>query len=388
MADVLQLEQDQRNGHDLNPRTRKFLLILSCFFLALGNCGGPQVMRLYFVHGGNRLWFSSWLETGGWPLIFIPLSLRYLYNRKIQRSFKNSHPESGDHHVSEEVEKTAKFFTLKVRLFVGSAIIGLLTGLDDYLYAFGVARLPLSTISLVIASHLAFTALFAFLLVKQKFSPYSINAIVLLVVGSAVLGLNAKTDRPNGVSKSAYFAGFFMTIAAAALYGFVLPAVELMYKKCRQVVTYGLVMEVQLVMCFFATLLCTVGMVINKDFQAIGREAQEYGLGETKYYIVVAWNAILWQCFFLGAIGVIFCASSLLSGVIIAALLPLTEILAVIIFKEKFTGAKGVALVLSLWGFVSYLYGEMKHAKNVKQRAVRMHGSVGSNNELPQVITG
>ncbi|XLR04793.1 hypothetical protein S83_070991 [Arachis hypogaea] len=63
---------------------------------------------------------------------------------------------------------------------------------------------------------------------------------------------------------------------------------------------------------------------------------------------------MMWQFFFLGAIGVIFCASSLLSGIIIAVFLP------VILYKENFEAEKGVALVLSLWGFVSYFYGEIK----------------------------
>lgn len=92
----------------------------------------------------------------------------------------------------------------------------------------------------------------------------------------------------------------------------------------------------------------------------IPREARDFKLGETKYYVVLVWSAIMWQFFFLGAIGVIFCASSLLSGIIIAAFLPVTEVLAVIVYKESFHAEKGVALVLSLWGFVSYFYGEIK----------------------------
>ena len=77
-------------------------------------------------------------------------------------------------------------------------------------------------------------------------------------------------------------------------------------------------------------------------------------------------SALIWQCFFLGAIGVIFCASSLLSGIIIAVLLPVTEVLAVVFYKEKFQAEKGVALVLSLWGFASYFYGEYKLTEKSK----------------------
>ncbi|GFP99910.1 purine permease 1 [Phtheirospermum japonicum] len=74
------------------------------------------------------MWFSSWLQTGGWPIILVPL-----------------------------------------------LVIGTLTGLGDYLYVYGVAQLPVSTSSLILASQLAFTAAFAFLLVKQKFTSYSVN---------------------------------------------------------------------------------------------------------------------------------------------------------------------------------------------------------------------
>lgn len=97
--------------------------------------------------------------------------------------------------------------------------------------------------------------------------------------------------------------------------------------------------------------------------QAIPREARAYELGETKYYAVIVWSAIIWQFFYLGAIGIIFCASSLLSGIMIAVLIPVTEILAVISFHEKFRAEKVVALFLSLWGFATYFYGEIKHNK-------------------------
>ncbi|GAY34909.1 hypothetical protein CUMW_287040, partial [Citrus unshiu] len=228
-------------------------------------------------------------------------------------------------------------------VFFASAIIGILTGLDNYLYAYGVARLPVSTSSLIIASQLAFTAAFAFLLVKQKLTSYSLNAVFLLTLGAVVLGLHTNGDRPDNESARQYLVGFLMTIGAAVLYGFVLPLMELTYKRARQEITYALVLEIQMVMCLFATL-------------AIGKEARAYTLGEGKYYAVVVASALIWQCFFLGAIGVIYCGSSLLSAIIIAVLLPVTEILAVIFYKEKFQAEKGVSLALSLWGFASYFY--------------------------------
>ncbi|KAL2498079.1 Purine permease 3 [Abeliophyllum distichum] len=233
---------------------KKALLGLNCLILAIGNCGAPLVMRLYFIRGGKRIWFSSWLQTAGWPIIFIPLIIAYMHRRK----------------TGGATTKT-QFFFMKPRVFIASTAIGVLTGLDDYLTSYGVAKLPVSTSTLIIATQLAFTAGFAFLLVKQKFTGYSINAIVLLTVGAVVLGLHTSGDRPKGESNKEYLLGFFLILAAAALYGFILPLVELMYLKAKQAITYTLVLEIQMVMCFFATAFCTVGMLINNDFQDVQR---------------------------------------------------------------------------------------------------------------------
>ncbi|KAH7567700.1 hypothetical protein JRO89_XS07G0124600 [Xanthoceras sorbifolium] len=296
---------------------KRVLLLINIILLSVGNCGGPLVMRLYFLHGGKRVWFSSWLETAGWPVVLLPITIGYLHRRRTQPS------------------SPTKFFFIKPPLFMASAVIGILTGFDDYIYAYGMARLPVSTSALIIASQLAFTAGFAFVLVKQKFTSYSINAVFLLTLGAAVLGLHTDNDRPKGESNREYVLGFLMTVGAAALYGFILPLVELAYKKGKQEMSYALVMEIQMFMCLFATLFATVGMLVNNDFKVIGREARKFELGEGRYYVLVVGSALIWQCFFLGVIGVIFCASSLLSAIIIAVLLPVTEILAVIFYKEN-----------------------------------------------------
>ncbi|GMI64885.1 purine permease 3 [Hibiscus trionum] len=352
---------------------RKALLLINCFVLSIGHCGGPLIMRLYFIHGGKRVWFSSWLETGGWPIILLPIACAYFHRSRTLPSSEN------------------KFFFMKPRLFIAAAVIGTLTGLDDYIYAYGVARLPVSTVALIIASQLVFTAVFAFVLVKQKFTSYSINAVFLLTIGAGVLALNTSSDRPENESKREYVSGFVMTVGAAALYGFILPLVELSYKKAKQEMRYAVVMEIQMVMCLFATGFSTIGMVVNNDFEAIPREAREFGLGETKYYVVVVMSALIWQCFYLGVIGIIFCSSSLVSGIVIALLLPVTEILAVIFYKESFHAEKGVALALSLWGFLSYFYGEIKQSKKGNPplhllQSEEMPSFPNPNSNLPQSV--
>ncbi|KAL8096371.1 purine permease 1-like [Apium graveolens] len=354
----------QVSPRDQSPSLRKALLVLSCIVFAIGNTGIPLITRLYFIHGGSRLWLSSFLLGAGWPFILVVLILTLYYRRAT----------TGD--------TTAKLFNIKPRLILASIVLGILTGVGNYLYVYGISKLPVSTSVLVVASQLAFTSGFAFLLVKQKFNPFSINAVVLLTIGSGVLALHTNSDRPEGVSKREYALGFVMTLAASALWGFILPLIEFSYQKAKQVIDFPLVMEIQLYINLFATLFSTVGMFINNDFKVIPREARNFDLGVTKYYTILMCTAMISQLFAIGLGGIIFCGSSLLSGIIIAVLLPVTEVLAIILYKEKFQAEKAVALVLSLWGFVSFFYGEIKHSqKTTESRSAEMevplnHGQI------------
>ncbi|KAK8954944.1 Purine permease 1 [Platanthera zijinensis] len=360
-------------------KKKLILLLLNILLLLIGGIGSPLILRTYFIHGGNRMWFSAFLQTAGFPFLLIPLIFSFLRRRSDNRS---------------------SLISLTPPLLAYCTILGLITGVSDYLYSYGMSFLPVSTSALLISTQLGFTAVFAFFIVKQKFSASSINAVVLLTFGAVVLGVHASGDRPNGESKAKYNIGFLMTLGAAVVYGLMLPLVELMYKYAKKEVTYQLVMEMQFIIGLSATVFCAIGMAINKDFEviisvviclnkdsfvcvtiAIGREANLYRLGQAEYYLVVFFSTVIAQFFFLGMVGTIKYSSALLSGVIIAVCIPVTEVLAVFFFHEKFSGEKGVALALSLWGTGSYFYGEYndhKRRKNANAMEVQLPLSVVS----------
>jgi drug/metabolite transporter (DMT)-like permease len=235
---------------------RNPLLVVNFVLMVVGSAGGPLFLRAYFLHGGARKWLSALLQTAGFPLLLVPLCVSFTRRRRRRR------PDDG-------APAKAPFFLMTPRLLAASAAIGLMTGLDDLLYAYGLAYLPVSTSSILISTQLAFTAAFALLLVRQRFTAFSVNAVALLSAGAAMLGMNAGGDRPAGVSPAQYGAGFAMTLGAAALYGLLLPAMELSQARARAgtaaAVTYTLVIEMQLVIGLTATVFSAVGMLANHD---------------------------------------------------------------------------------------------------------------------------
>lgn len=229
--------------------SKAILILFYCALQTIGQVGGPILTRIYFLHGGKRKWIPSWLLTAGFPCLIVPICFSLARRNRHQNSPSSSR------------------FLVTRRLILASAIIGSLLGIDSYMYTIGGAYLPVSVSSLLSSSQLAFTSIFAFFLVKHKFTHYSINAVVLMTFGSIILGLHMNGDRPIGETNGLYMLGFFMTIAAAALHGFLMPAVEYTHFKAGVVVTYELVLQVQFLISAFATLFCTVPMIINKDFQ-------------------------------------------------------------------------------------------------------------------------
>ncbi|KAK9156880.1 hypothetical protein Scep_003454 [Stephania cephalantha] len=324
---------------------KQWLLLINGVVFVIGVISGPLLIRLYFLHGGNRKWIAAWVQSSGFPILVIPISVLYLSHRS-------------DH----------KFF-ISPQFFLSSVVLGLLSGADNLMYALGLSFLPVSTSSLLISTNLAFTAFFALLIARHRFTPYSINAILLMTLASVLLGIGQNNDRPVGVTDAHYFLGFIFTLGAAALLGFMYPCTEVAFTKVANNITYSSVLQFQLCSAFAATFFCTVGMIINKDFLAMTREAREFGLGESEYYLVLTSTAVAWQLSCIGFVGLIFCASSVFTGVFAATLVPLTTVAAVVVYHEKFSGEKGVSLALCVWGFASYLYGSYRDSEKQSTEA-------------------
>ncbi|RZC75253.1 hypothetical protein C5167_050739 [Papaver somniferum] len=238
------------------------------------------------------------------------------------------------------------------------------------MYCLGLSFLPVSTSALLISTQLISIAI--------KFTPYSINAVVLMTLSSILLGLRKSGDRPHGVTNSQYLLGFFISIAAAALAGVLFVATQVAYDKAKKAMTFSIVLQFQLCMSFFATVFCTIGTLVNKDFtlnQAMQREGRNFELGENTYYAALASNVVVWQLALLGRFRIILCTSSLFAGIMGATTIPVTQIAGVIAFHEKFPGEKGMSLALGLWGFISYFYGSYKLNKKQGRHPIRPNNS-------------
>ena len=105
-----------------------------------------------------------------------------------------------------------------------------------------------------------------------------------------------------------------------------------------------------------ATIATLVGLFAGGGWRSLNEEMDEYEMGKASYVLNMAFTAIIWQLFSIGCVGLIFEVSSLFANSFSVLAVPVVPLLAVIVFKYKMHGIKAIAMVLAVWGFISYVY--------------------------------
>ena len=97
---------------------------------------------------------------------------------------------------------------------------------------------------------------------------------------------------------------------------------------------------------------------MKKDFQGMASEAKIFKGGETAYNLVLIWGAITFQLGVLGSTAVLYLASTVMAGVLNAVKVLFTSIAAAVkLLHDQMSGFKILSLVITFWGFASYIYG-------------------------------
>ncbi|KAH0721541.1 hypothetical protein KY289_006875 [Solanum tuberosum] len=125
----------------------------------------------------------------------------------------------------------------------------------------------------------------------------------------------------------------------------------------------------QIVMELAATVLATLGMIIDGGFSEMKNEGKNvFDLGEKAYWLTVMFNVVTWQFCFMGTAGMVFLTSSLTGGVCMTALMAVNVLGGVIVFEDNFGWIKVVSTLLCVWGFSSYLYGMYMKMKEEEEK--------------------
>ncbi|CAI8587222.1 unnamed protein product [Vicia faba] len=316
------------------------LLFLGIIAMVVAFPASSILSRVYYANGGQSKWIISWIAVAGWPLIAFILFPTYL------------------------VTKTSPT-PLGFKLFLSYIVLGFLSAADNLMYAYAYAYLPASTAALVASSSLVFSALFGYLLVNNRMNASIVNALFVITAGLTIIALDSSSDKYDNISNRQYIMGLVWDVLASALHGLIFALSELIFVKLLGRRSFVVVLEQQIMVSLFAFLFTSIGVIASGDFRRITSEATTFKGGKSAYYLVLIWGAVTFQLGVLGATAVIFLASTVLAGVLNAVRTPITSIAAVILLHDPMSGFKILSLLITFWGFGSYIYGSsMDHKQS------------------------
>ncbi|XP_031482420.1 probable purine permease 5 [Nymphaea colorata] len=332
MSTIIELKSRLWRTFNRRPWTERALLFLSGAAMLVAFPASSLLSRLYFANGGKSKWIISWVAVAGWPLTALLLVTWYFLNG---------------------ISPTR----LTAKLCFAYVLLGLLSAADNLMFAWAYAFLPASTASLIASSSLVFSAIFGYALVGNKLNSSAINAIVIITAGTVLIGLDSSSDRLPGVTNKQYAVGFIWDILGSALHGLIFALSELLFMKILGRRSFHVVLEQQTIVSLLAFVFTTIGAAVNKDFKTMRLEASSFKDGQLAYYMVLLWGAITFQLGVAGSTAILYLASTVMAGVLNAVRVPLTSLAAVALFHDPMSSFKILAIVLTVWGFASYIYG-------------------------------
>ncbi|KAK1556674.1 hypothetical protein Q3G72_009939 [Acer saccharum] len=318
---------------------RRWIRIAIYTFLVLsGQAAATLLGRQYYDKGGKSKWLATLVQLVGFPILLPFYCIQLSKSPEREKIIQTERPS----------------FSVLTSIYVS---LGLLTAADCYLYSVGLLYLPVSTYSLICASQLAFNACFSFFLNSLKFTPFVLNSLFLLTISSTLLVFqNDDSTDTTDTSKGKYAIGFICTVAASAGYGLVLSLLQLAFKKVIKSKTFTAVLDMIVYTNLVASCVIVVGLFASSEWKSLAQEMEEYKLGKVSYVMNLVWTAITWQVFSIGSVGMIIEASSLFANAISVLGLPIVPVLAVVFFHDKMNGLKVIAMLLAIWGFLSFVF--------------------------------
>ncbi|KAL3643008.1 putative purine permease 5 [Castilleja foliolosa] len=320
------------NTFESKPISHWILLTLSSLAMLVAFPASSLLSRVYFSDGGTSKWIISWVAVAGWPIPALVLIPTYFV--------LGTSPTP-----------------LSLKLVASYVVLGFLSAADNLMYAYGYAYLPASTASLLGSTSLIFSALFGYLLVKNKINVSTINAVVLITAAMAIIALDSDSDRYGNVTDRQYAMGFVWNVLGSMLHGLIFALSELVFIKMLGRRSFHVVLEQQVMVSLFGFVFTTIGLVVSGDFQGMGSEAKSFEGGRSWYLSVLIWGVVTFQLGILGGTAVLFLASTVLAGVLNSIRVPLTSIAAVVLLSDPMSGFKILSLIITFWGFGSYIYG-------------------------------
>ncbi|KAJ0247774.1 Purine permease 14 [Hirschfeldia incana] len=329
-------------------------ILLSTIFVILGQSVARLLENFYYdqinrseydeSRQNDGVWTQALLQTVGFPLLLLPFIL--LTVKKHNQPCDNCHYKS---------------------LTIIYICIGIVMSVQARLSAMGKLEIPFGVFTLIYTTQLLFTPIFARLINKIKFNRWVVISLILAIATGALTLSSAFGGEPDEAEEN-YARGSWAALFAAVCFSLLLCNFQnvfdnYIFKRTESSTTrrpsFAAVFEVIIFSSLVATFISMVGLLIAGEQDDLKREMNEFSKGKGAYVMAMVGQAVAWQVYWVGIVGLVYSVSSVLSNVISVATWPIVSVLVVIFFNfmdDEFDVFKGVALITAVLSAAAYFF--------------------------------
>ncbi|KFK44094.1 hypothetical protein AALP_AA1G215200 [Arabis alpina] len=329
-------------------------IILSIIFVIVGQTIAKLLENFYYdkinrsEYNENRqndgIWTQALLQTVGFPLLLLPFII-------LTKKHNHHEPPVTYHYKS---------------LAIIYICIGIIMSVQGRLAAMGKLDIPFGVFTLIYTTQLFFTPLFARFINKIKFNRWVVISLIFAIITGALTLSSSFGGEPDEAEQN-YPSGSWAALFAGVCFALLLCNIQnvldnYIFKRTESTVrkpSFASVFEVLIFSSLVATIISVVGLLIAGEQDDLKREMNEFSKGKGSYVMAMVGQAVSWQVYWVGIVGLIFSVSSVLSNVISVITWPIVSVLVVIFFNymdDEFDVFKGIALITAVLSAAAYFF--------------------------------
>ncbi|KAJ4905979.1 putative purine permease 13 [Raphanus sativus] len=198
-------------------------------------------------------------------------------------------------------------------------------------------------------------------------------SVILLTISALVIALDGDSDNPSGGYKWTYMIGCLLTLLASLIYSLQLSLMQYSFENIIKRETFCVVLEMQIYTSLVASCVSVIGLFASGEWKMLRMEMEEFHKGQVSYVLTLVGTAFSWQLGSVAALALIFLVTSLFSNLISNLSFIVTPVAALVVFDDKLTVGKIVAMLFAIPGVGFYMYKNHLDGLEV-QRARKTQG--------------
>ncbi|CAH8383194.1 unnamed protein product [Eruca vesicaria subsp. sativa] len=345
------VETEPQQNSDSNQRRNKWLTIIICIILAVT---GQSVVRLlenyYFLHRTRKYRYGPWtlslLQFVGFPILLIPFVLLHLPCNKKKQLIMTSEGISPF--------QLAIFYPVLAFFMFFQAMLSNLKN-----------AMPFRDFTLTYTTQLLFTPYISSYINKTKFNRWMIISLSFAIItGSFTLNTFFAGSPGVYTMKKQKFRAIYAALIAAFVFSLTLCLMRSVFDSICTVPTnkkqpsFAVVLELLIVSSLVATLISLAAVFISGEHHGFKRRMDGFSKGEAAYVWTLVGQAVAWQVYWVGIVGLMFAVSAVFSNVISVCTWPIVSLLVAVFYSthEQYNALSGTALATAALSVASYFY--------------------------------